>query len=38
MAIEEREHIDMSGGFGRVVSKRHEEIARRAQGSIRETH
>jgi hypothetical protein len=38
MAVEEREHIDMSGGFGRAVSKRHEEIARRAHGSIRETY
>jgi hypothetical protein len=37
LAVEEREHLDLSGGFRRDVSKAHEEIARRAAGSIRET-
>jgi hypothetical protein len=37
-AIEEREQLDMSGGFRRDSSSTHEEIARRASGSIRETY
>jgi hypothetical protein len=38
MAVEEREHIDTSGGFHRARSHVHEEIARRSPGSIRETY
>lgn len=37
MAVEEREHLDTSGGFHRARSHVHEEIARRSPGSIRET-
>lgn len=38
LAVEEREQFDLSGAFGRPVAKLHDEIARRATGSIRETY
>jgi hypothetical protein len=38
LAIEEREQLDLTAGFGRSDPAMSAEIARRMRGSIRETH